>query len=251
VTGVAALEPIQVAPSYQRAAKSIENAILTGRFALGQLLPTEGELATQLALNRSTVREALRSLEDTGLLVRTGGRRLMVSLPRADDIAWKASRALGLGKITFAELWEAQIALEPFAARVAAERIGKDVAEALRANIAYTQERLEDDDALIRLDIEFHHLVFEATANRALIHAAKPIGLLLYPATRRLYELVPQARHRLLKAHQTIARGLLAGDAARAESWMAKHIRDFRRGYDVAGLDTQAPISLDFMNRER
>ena len=91
MTAPVPLDPIEVAPSYQRAAKSIEQAILSGRFALGQLLPTEGELASQLALNRSTVREALRSLEDTGLLVRTVGRRLMVSMPRTELISAASS----------------------------------------------------------------------------------------------------------------------------------------------------------------
>lgn len=251
MTAPAPLDPIEAAPSYQRAAKSIEQAILSGRFALGQLLPTEGELAGQLALNRSTIREALRSLEDTGLLVRTVGRRLMVSMPRTDDIARKASRAMGLGKVTFDELWEAQTNLEPFAARLAAARVSPEMAESLRANIAATQQRIEDDEAVIRLDIEFHQLVFEATNNQALVHAAKPVGMLLYPATRTLYQKVPQARHRLLKAHQMIVQGILAGDGSLAELWMAKHIRDFRRGYNVAGMDTQAPISIDLTSTSR
>lgn len=243
------LQPIEAQPSYQRAARSIEQAILSGRFALGQLLPTEGELAAQLALNRSTVREALRSLEDTGLLVRSVGRRLIVSLPSMDDVAWKASRAMGLGKVTFNELWETQTALEPFAARLAAERVTPEVTEALRENLARTQENIDDDEAIIRLDIAFHRLVFEATRNRALIQAAQPVGLLLYPATKMLYHNVPQARNRLVAAHTAIVEGIVAGDVGKAELWMAKHIRDFKRGYEVAGMSLDAPIAMDLVSR--
>jgi GntR family transcriptional regulator, transcriptional repressor for pyruvate dehydrogenase complex len=216
---------------------------------MGQRLPTEGELATQLGLNRSTVREALRSLEDTGLLVRGAGRRLAVSLPSVDDVAWRASRAMGLGKVTFMELWETQTNLEPFAAGLAAMRGTPELAEALRANVANTRDHLQDDEAVIRLDIQFHRLVFEATRNRALVHAAQPVGMLLYPATKTLYRDVPQARHRLVAAHATIADAIIAGDKAKAEQWMAKHIRDFKRGYEVAGMSLDAPISFDIAKK--
>jgi GntR family transcriptional repressor for pyruvate dehydrogenase complex len=243
------LDPIDVQPSYLRAARSIEHAILSGRFAVGQLLPTEGELATQLALNRSTVREALRSLEDTGLIVRGAGRRLAVSLPSVDDVAWKTSRAMGLGKVTFMELWETQTALEPFAAGLAAMRTTPDVAAALSNNLAQTREHLHDDEAVIRLDIEFHRLVFEATRNRALVQAAQPVGTLLYSATKTLYRDVPQARHRLIAAHTAIADAIVAADSNTAEQWMAKHIRDFRRGYEVAGMSLEAPIAFDIIRK--
>jgi len=242
------LRPIDAQPSYLRAARAIEHAILSGRFALGQLLPTESVLAAQLGLNRSTVREALRSLEDNGLLVRSAARRLTISLPSVDDVAWKASRAMGLGKVTFRELWETQTTLEPFAARLAAQRVVPELAEALRENLARTRVEIDDDEAVIRLDIEFHRLVFEATRNRALVHAAQPVGMLLYPATKALYRNVPQARHRLLAAHTAIADGIIARDSSTAEQWMAKHIRDFRRGYEFAGMNLDAPITIDVVS---
>jgi GntR family transcriptional repressor for pyruvate dehydrogenase complex len=238
-------EAIVANPGYKRVADAIEQEILTGRLNAGDLLPTEAELAAQLGVNRSTLREGIRSLENAGLIRRTGGKRLAVCIPTHGDVAWSTSRALGLNKVTFLELWQVQMNLEPFAAALAAEHTSPALSEALERNIERMRDELDDDRAIIELDIAFHMLVAEGTRNRALVLSAKPIGMMLFSATLELYKLAPQARHRLLEAHRRIADAIQAGDAEVAREWMAKHIRDFRRGYDVAGMDLDRPIEFD------
>ncbi|MDE3079440.1 MAG: FCD domain-containing protein, partial [Paracoccaceae bacterium] len=71
-----------------------------------------------------------------------------------------------------------------------------------------------------------------------------PVGQLLFSATLDLYRTVPAARHRLLQAHREIAAAVAARDGATARLWMQRHIRDFRRGYEIAGFDMNAPIEL-------
>lgn len=232
-------------PSYKKVADAIEHQILSGSLGAGDLLPTESDLAMQLGVHRSTVREGIRSLENAGLIRRTSGKRLMVCVPTHGDVAWSTTRALGLGKVTFLELWEVQMNIEPFASRLAAQRVTPALAEALKANVARTEAALDDDAAIIDLDIEFHRLIAEGTQNQALLLSAKPISIMLFSATLQLYQRSPAARHRLLAAHRHIFAAIAAGDAATAELWMTKHIVDFRRGYDVAGMDTTSPIEFD------
>jgi DNA-binding GntR family transcriptional regulator len=50
-------------------------------------------------------------------------------------------------------------------------------------------------------------------------------------------------RSRLLAAHRNILDALKSGDAATAEEWMKRHIEDFRRGYELANLDIDTPIT--------
>ena len=50
-------------------------------------------------------------------------------------------------------------------------------------------------------------------------------------------------------AHTAIVEGIVAGDVGKAELWMAKHIRDFKRGYVVAGMNLDAPITMDLVSR--
>jgi len=48
---------------------------------------------------------------------------------------------------------------------------------------------------------------------------------------------VPQARARIATAHRRLLEALEARDEDGAQSWMARHIRDFRKGYEIAGID--------------
>ena len=239
------LKSLDLAPGYRRVAEAIEDQIVSGDLTPGDLLPTETELAEILGVNRSTVREGIRSLENAGLVRRGGGKRLHVSVPETPAVSSVVSRALGLKQVSFAELWEMQMLLEPFSARLAALRRHEDVKQLIGENVLKLADCLDDDQAVILNDIEFHRLLAVATGNEALALSTAPIGALLFAATQELYALVPQARQRLLGAHQRIAAAVVAGDERQAESWMEKHIRDFRRGYELAEISIDAPITLD------
>nr|WP_283771555.1 FCD domain-containing protein [Chelatococcus sp. YT9] len=235
---------MDTAPGYRRVADLIEAEIVEGRLKAGDFLPTEGDLSEQLGVHRSTVREGIRSLENSGLVRRAGGKRLIVSIPDANSVAWANTRALGLKQVSFNELWETQMELEPFCARLAAQRMTPDLELALQRNVERLSDQINDDAAVIQSDIEFHRLVAEAAANGAISLVTAPISLLLFSATIKLYQTVPAARHRLLKAHQQILASLVQKDVALAETWMKRHILDFKRGYEVAGFDCNAPIAL-------
>lgn len=239
------LSKLAPAPGYKRVADLIETEILNGTLSAGDLLPTEGELAEQLGVHRSTVREGIRSLENAGLVRRGSGKRLEVCVPSEQDIARSTTRALGLNRFSFIDLWEVQMNFEPFSAGLAAERVPDEVLSKLERNLQRTKKHLKDDAAIIDADIEFHQLIAAATGNKALILAVKPIGMLLFSATRELYRLSPNARTRLLQAHERIFDALLKHDPTEARAWMTRHILDFRRGYEVANLDVNAPIDFD------
>lgn len=239
------LPVLDTAPGYKRVSDLIEKEIVAGRIKPGDLLPTESDLAAQLGVHRSTVREGIRSLENSGLIKRVGGKRLMVSVPDAGAVSWYNTRVMSMRKVSFFELWEVQMELEPFCAGLAASRITDEVASELVNSVLQLEQNLDDDEAVIAHDIEFHRSIARATRNSALELSVDPIGGLLFSATLDLYRKVPPARHRLYQAHKAIAEAICARDADAARNWMAKHIRDFRRGYLVAGISLDAPISVD------
>lgn len=236
---------LDTAPGYKRVADLIEKEIVAGRIKPGDLLPTETDLADQLGVHRSTVREGIRSLENSGLIKRAAGKRLMVSVPDASAVSRYNTRAMGMLKVSFLDLWEMQMEMEPFCADLAASRITDETCDSLMDSVRRVEAELDNDEAVIAHDIEFHSIVARATGNAALELSLQPIGMLLLSATRDLYRQVPPARHRLLAAHRAIAEAICARDRETAREWMAKHIRDFRRGYLVAGLSLDDPITLD------
>ena len=236
---------LKLEPGYKRVAEAIEEQILNGQIKAGEKLPTEIDLATLLGVNRSTVREGIRSLEKTGLVQRGAGKRLVVSEPDMSDVGTVVTRALGMKHVSFFELWEMQMQLEPFAAKLAAKRIDQVYERALRDNVQALRDNLENDDFVLQNDIEFHQFIAEAAQNTALSLSSVPIGALLFSATVNLYSSVPKARHRLLAAHEAILAALIDRDEVTAEEWMARHIKDFHRGYSIYGVDIHDPIRLD------
>lgn len=228
-------------PAYRMVYDAIEELIMNGRLKSGDLLPTETELATHFGINRSTLREGIRLLEQGGLVRRQSAKRLHVAVPHMRELASRTSRALRLHQVTFRELWEASLATEPVACSYAAERITPEEVEALEANLA-AMENAHDDVALsVRLDVEFHDLIAQATRNRALILAREPISLLFMPAGLAILPRL-HTEKRVVDAHRHIVNALRDHHKDIAQTWMRKHIEDFRRGFMKTGLDMDQPL---------
>jgi DNA-binding FadR family transcriptional regulator len=237
-------------PAYKAVSSAIERAILDGSLPPGTALPTEQELAERFGVHRSTVREAIRRVEQEGLLQRREGRRLFVYLPGVQDLAPRATRLLMLQQTTFLELWELAVSLEPLAARLAARRAQAQDLQQLHDNIAASDEAHDDVAALVRLDVEFHALVGRASHNRALMLAREPVGLLYGPTLLKIFSHLPQARARNRAAHQHIVDALVRRDADGASEWTHKHMVDFQRGFALAGLDMATPIAAPDSQRQ-
>jgi len=238
-------EPLTRQPAYHRVSSAIEQKILRRSLRQGELLPTETALAAQFAVNRSTVREALRRLESAGLVERAaGGKRLKVSRPGQADTASRVGRALALDDVTFIELWEAMRAVAPRTAALAAEHADAEGLERLEAIIAKVESARGSDAVVVHVG-EFFGVLAELSANRVLQLAMQPVTQLLAPSLRRMIDRVPQGRSRILVAQRCIVEAMRTGKPAEAESWMTRHVQDFRRGYEIAGiaLDTRAGTS--------
>jgi GntR family transcriptional repressor for pyruvate dehydrogenase complex len=241
---------LQLSPAYKQVSSEIERSIVSGQLQPGMPLPTEQSLAERFGVHRSTVREAIRQIEQEGLVQRREGRRLFVTLPGLYDLAPRAARMLLLQQTTFEELWQVAVTLEPLAAQLAATQATRDDLDELALNTDRTaalQGQAGDasthNQQLVELDIEFHALVGRATHNRALMLAREPISLLYNPTLLQIHDRLPQSRARNLAAHRAIVQALEQHDAATAAEWTRKHMVDFRRGFEMTGLDMQAPIA--------
>ena len=226
---------VEVVPAYRVVFDTIERLIMDGRLKPGDVLPTESELAEQFNINRSTLREGIRLLEQNGLVERGGAKRLTVAVPQILDLATRISRALVLHDVTFLELWETYMTLEPAAARLAAKKISDETIEVLEQNLAKMSSSYTDLDEFIDLDWQFHNLIASAAGNRSLELARQPISMLMMPSARVI---LPKLKtyNRVVEAHRHILDALKARDEDKAEEWMRRHTADFERGYKRMGL---------------
>lgn len=237
-----AFKAVAKIPAYQLVEESIRGMIMGGKLPPGDLLPPETELAEQLEVTRPTVREAFRSLEGAGLIKRGPRRRMVVTAPSPRIVHNAMHEAIVLHGVTYQELWEINMALEPAAAALAAAKISPELLDEIEENLARTAECLDKPAKLAACDVEFHELVAKAADNHAMLLAREPLGELLFPAYGAVIRNIGPGE-RLFEAHTNIFQALKKGNEKQAETWMAKHIRDFRRGCELAGLNMDAPVT--------
>jgi len=232
--------PLDDHPAYRQIANVIEERIVARTLRAGDPLPSEMDLARQFGVNRSTIREAIRELETHGLLGRgRGEKRLRVTRPEPRHVSSGVSRALALHDVTFLELWEAMMAIEPAAAHYAALRRSAGQLQALvRAGAAFKREGGETRAAVAAV-VEFFTAVATASGNQVLAMSQAPLNLLLAPALSRMIDRVPQARVRIQEAQGKITAAIKLRRAEDARTWMEKHIRDFKRGHDLESVKTK------------
>lgn len=241
MTKKAKIASLKRAPAYQLAADALRKMIMDGTLKPGELLPVEHDLADQLGVTRPTVREALRKLESTGMVVRGPRRRMMVSAPSASISSTAMQQAIILHGISYRELFELNDAIEPAAAALAAQRIDKKQLQKIEENLKRTAASIDKPQELVEADIEFHDLVAQATGNHALLLARAPLSDFLFPAYGAVVAKLGPGK-RLLEAHTKIFEALQNGDAEVARMWMARHIRDFLRGCEMSGISLDEPI---------
>jgi GntR family transcriptional repressor for pyruvate dehydrogenase complex len=237
--------PLDDHPAYRQIANLIEQRIVGRSLRTGDALPSETDLARQFGVNRSTIREAIRELEIHGLLGRERGeKRLRVTRPEPGRVSSGVSRALALHDVTFTELWEAMMALEPAAAGYAASRRSAAQLSSLTRAAARFKRESTDTRSAVAAVVDFFTAVAAASGNQVLALSQAPLNLLLQPALTAMIDRVPQARARIQAAQNKIIEAIKLKKCEQARTWMEKHIQDFKRGYELeAPTGKQAKLS--------
>jgi DNA-binding FadR family transcriptional regulator len=152
------------------------------------------------------------------------------------------SRALILAQVTFRELWHACQALEPAAVAAAMANATREDLAALAANLAATKRARTDPAAVAELDAEFHRLITRAAHNRVLLLAKEPTSMLVRPTTALIIFKNQAGIPRLIAAHEHILAALEKRDPAMGRLWVDRHLRDWKAGFERAGMDLDSPV---------
>jgi GntR family transcriptional repressor for pyruvate dehydrogenase complex len=235
------VQPIKIARAYDQLAGLLRERITSGDLRVGDRLPSESALAEQAGVSRSTVREALRILEQGGLVERASPR-IMVVADRSEDPGFRElRRALRQHNVTFHHLHEAMMTLDPELTRFAAQRADRSDLKELNEALEAQEEHLGHLAEWSRLDVEFHSMLAEIAANPALVIARAPISQLLMPALYRFMDTTDMAEH-ATKYHRRIVEEIEVRDPDTAAAVMRRHINDWRTAWERRGLDLHQEI---------
>ena len=199
----------------------LRKEIVSGSYAAGMSLPSEGSLAETLAVSRTVIREAMRSLRSQGLIVMSQGAR-----PRVAEVdAGPAVESLGLlltrSRTTLLQLTEVRQPLESSIAAHAASRVTDDQLTALQAAIDDLKQAASLK-AQVDADIRFHDLLAAATGNPVFSVLLKAIGGLLDQSRRRTIKAAgPEPA---IIGHREILAAVARHDAQAAEAAMRRHL---------------------------
>lgn len=214
--------------------RRLQADITSGRWPVNGRIPTEFELAEELGVGRSTIREAVRSLAHLGMLEPARGRGTFVrSLHPVRGLLsdFAATHAT-------TDILQVRVALEVQAARLAALRAEPD--ELVRLREAHQADLDHDEHAERgRTPGQFHALLVEASGNLLLIELYAALMAAIRAGIKRgEIELRQDAHHRQLD-HGALLSAIEAGEAVGAGAIAATHAkRDLlkvRRG--AQGLD--------------
>jgi GntR family transcriptional regulator, transcriptional repressor for pyruvate dehydrogenase complex len=230
------VQPLRISRAYEELAAMIRQRIVSGELVEGSRIPSETALAKEAQVSRSTVREALRTLEEAGLIERASPKIMVVRRPSDDRAHRELHRAMRQRNVTFQHLHEALLILEPELTRLATLRSdARGIAE-LQANLDAQADNLDSFDEWNRLDQDFHLAIAEMSGNPALVIARAPISDLVMPVLQR-FMVSSRLSQRALVFHRRILEEIEAADPDAAALMMRKHVNDFRTGWERAGLD--------------
>jgi GntR family transcriptional repressor for pyruvate dehydrogenase complex len=227
VTGVV-FRPVQPTRLSDRVVDQIRDAILHGELRPGDRLPSERELAGQFGISRVAVRDALRTLEASGLVrVKAGGGGgTSVAMPDVGLLSNAVGNHLKLIGTEFRELAEARLALETTAARLACERATDADLESLRLAIgARGEEQPARQSATTSVD--FHTTLVESAHNRALLAMFNAVRTLMEDAMDLIHTHLPDTAAVAKTVHTELYETIAARDGERAVRIMREHLYDF------------------------
>ena len=218
-------EAVRKTKLYEEVAKQIERLIVEGGLKPGDKLPPERELAEMFQVSRSSLRDAIRTLELTGLLEPRHGEGTVVCDLSADLLVNPLANMLTRKRELVAELLDVRRMLEPpLAARAAAHASPEEIAY-LEDILRRQKEKVRRGELAIEEDSEFHYSIAMAAKNSVVQKVLDVLMDLLRTSRERSLQ-VEGRRQRSLAGHRRILKAIRQRDSMAAERAMRRHLKE-------------------------
>lgn len=213
----------------------IEEAIIDGKYRVGDKLPSERELCDLFQTSRGPLREALRVLEQKGLITVKAGAYggAFVKAVTTEGMSESLSFLLKFRGVSLTELAEFRAYLEGTTAALAAQRARKAEVLELRRLLEEARAHRQGDvppfDALLRIDSRFHETLAKASRNRLFLSVLETVYANMYQYQDKFLPREEKIMNLLIRDLSDITAAVESRDVEKARLLMQRHVRKFNR----------------------
>ena len=219
---------VQSSRLYELIVQQIEESIRKGDLSEGSQLPAERDLAKQFGVSRTAVREAIKALQEKGLVDAFPGRGTFVTSGTSTSMRRSLDQIIKSGET---DGWEDLVGvreiLEPEISALAATRATEQDLATMRDAVEVMDKTARDSDAYIEADLDFHLALAEAAGNAIVLSLIDSIVGLLREQRLRIFQ-TGSGPERGQFHHRRILEAVERHDPQGARAAMQAHLMQVR-----------------------
>jgi DNA-binding FadR family transcriptional regulator len=218
--------PIKNRRLFEVVAEHLKDAIFNGQYNSGDRLPSEKALCESFRVGRPVIREALRVLENSGIVsIRPGaGGGIFVKKVDSDHLLDSFETIISLDRLTLQQITEARLVFERAVLPLVLERIQPGDIERLEESINQARDGLTRKIPDPK-NLEFHILLSEISRNPLLINITRALFEIVRKHLARS-ELSFERKKLVLEEHEVILKLIKGKNYGKLQKLMEKHIRE-------------------------
>jgi GntR family transcriptional repressor for pyruvate dehydrogenase complex len=225
-------EQLQHKRIYEEVVEMIVQRIRAGTLKVGQKLPPERVLAEEMGVSRTSLREALRSLESMGYIYSVTGGGNYVNSVSIENVLSPLSAMVAQDHKLAADIIDVRLHLEVHMAGLAAKNASKQQIAQMYSAILDMQSEIEQGGNGIRGDNQFHLEIARASQNRAFAIITELVGELMAESRKATLDM-PGQPAKSIEDHMVIFEAIRDGDGERAAVAMESHLKKAWRNLGV------------------
>lgn len=226
------LEKIKPRRVYEDVLEQITKLMNKGKINPGDRLMGEREMAAGLGVSRTTLREALRTLEHLGLVEIKPGGGTYVKDQNLNQVISPLALALSVEQNSFHDLWEIRFSLEVTAAGLAAQQNTPKSLQYIEDALNEMQSSWPDTALFSKADLRFHYMIAQASKNTMMARLLQTFAVHLYDMSLKAGDF--RFRHdregvQTFREHCDIFEAIKNRDPDKARFHMTVHLEGVRR----------------------
>lgn len=242
---------VRTARLYEQIVMQIEESISLGKLKPGNQLPAERELAQQFGVSRTAVREAVKTLCEKGLVEAYSGRGTFVTAGKSQSarhsLHWLVNSADPQNARYVTELREI---LEPELTTLAATKIEEQQLDMMREAIEVMDRSMQDPEAYIEADLDFHLALAEAAGNPLILALLDSIVAVLREERLAVFR-VSGGPTRGQIHHRLILKAIEQRNPGKARKAMIAHMQQIHEDTLKAKTSRLSPAKRAFPDRRK